>query len=272
MPLPLALPLPRPLRRAPAPGALTGAWTRRGRAAPAPLWPWRHWGPQPRPSAPPRSRGAARAARGTTGTRQGCAGEALIAPTGQGHEAERPRRDLSALGSPGPTLEQQLRRPRAAPSASTPRSAMSERDGNGDTGTARDRDTALPRRPSVPPPHRHLKVAPAAPERVPVLVFPRCPRLSGVTAFSTAPRTLPAAPVPVECPHSCPGLHGPGGDRVSPRSSPPRQGSPCPPSAPLSPFPIRAPRAPRPSVPTPGRVSPRLSALLDRQNSLCPEN
>lgn len=152
-PFPTTLALPRALPRGPSSGALTGAWTHRGRAAPALLWPWRHWGPQPRPSGPPRSQGTARAAGGTTRTNRGCTGQGLIAATGQGSEAKWPRQDPSALRSPGPTLEQQLRRPRAAPSASTLRRAMSQRDRNGNMGAAQDRDTALPRSPSVPPPH-----------------------------------------------------------------------------------------------------------------------
>lgn len=90
---------------------------------------------------------------GTTRTRQGCTGKGLIAAVGQGHEAKWPRQDLNALRSPGPTLEQQLRRPRAVPSASTLRRAMSQRDRNGNSGTALDQDTALPRSPSVPPPY-----------------------------------------------------------------------------------------------------------------------
>lgn len=196
-PLPCPFPSPDPSPGVPAPGALTGAWTHRARAAPALPWPWRHWGLQPRPSGPPRSRGTATAARGTTtGTRQGCSGEGLI--TAQG-----PRRDLSALWSPSPPWSSSCGGPGLPPAP-----APSEGPCRHRTGTAQDQDIALPRSLSVPPPHSHLKVVPATRQRVPaggtwlpplsVVMSPCCPLPERSHCIQRDPPALPGAPMPAQ--------------------------------------------------------------------------
>lgn len=125
---------------------------------------------------------------------------------GQGHEAKWPRQDLSALWSPGPTLEQQLRRPRAAPSASTLRRAMSPQDKTGNTGTAQDQDIALPAACLSLPhadtlrwlqPHASVSLTGGTwVPPVPVVMFPCCP-------LPERSHCIHRGPYPPTCPQAC---------------------------------------------------------------------